>query len=82
MKQSKTNLSSKVLSFRDRFGTILEEPPPRCVGIAESGYKMLCGKCQIEEGEFVQALAHAIRIVGIEPLRIDVHLPQGKAYQI
>ena len=39
-------------------------------------------KIDIEVGESVQALADAIRIVRIDPLWIDVHVPQDKAYTV
>ena len=39
-------------------------------------------KIDIEVCESVQALADAIRIVKIDPLWIDVHVPQDKAYTI
>ena len=39
-------------------------------------------KIDIEVGESVQALADTIRIVRIDPLWIDVHVPQDKAYTI
>jgi membrane fusion protein (multidrug efflux system) len=37
---------------------------------------------EIEVGESLQALQDAIRIVRIDPLWIDVHVPQGKAYTV
>ena len=39
-------------------------------------------KLDVEVGESVQALADAIRIVRIDPLWIDVHVPQDKAYTV
>ena len=39
-------------------------------------------KIDVEVGESVQALADAIRIVRIDPLWIDVHVPQNKAYTV
>jgi multidrug efflux pump subunit AcrA (membrane-fusion protein) len=36
----------------------------------------------VEVGESVQALADTIRIVRIDPLWIDVHVPQDKAYTV
>lgn len=39
-------------------------------------------KVGVEVGESVQALADTIRIVRIDPLWIDVHVPQDKAYTI
>ena len=39
-------------------------------------------KIDVEVGESVQALADAIRIVRIDPLWIDVHVPQDKAHTV
>ena len=39
-------------------------------------------KIDVEVGESVQVLADAIRIVRIDPLWIDVHVPQDKAYTV
>jgi RND family efflux transporter MFP subunit len=39
-------------------------------------------KIDVEVGESVQALADTIRIVRIDPLWIDVHVPQDKAYTV
>ena len=39
-------------------------------------------KIDVEVGESVQALADTIRIVRIDPLWIDVHVPQERAYTV
>jgi multidrug efflux pump subunit AcrA (membrane-fusion protein) len=47
-----------------------------------SGQLSFVEKIDVEVGESVQALADTIRIVRIDPLRIDVHVPQDKAHTV